>query len=282
MASRGEGAARQPGRQAEQRARDAAMQASPWLVALGRAGYVAKGVMSALIGLLAVRVALGRGGAMADQEGALVHVARAPFGRGLLLALALGIAGYALWRFAQAACDTEQQGSDAGGLAARLIYALAVGAVNLLRTGSAPENSGVAAQGWTARFLGQPFGRWLVAIARLLVIGGGCYQGYQAFEARFREELHLAEMGAATARWVLALGRGGYAARGVVFGLLGAFLGYAAPRANPGEAREIDSTLATLARHPFGPRLLGIVALGLVAYDLFLFAEARYRRMVLG
>jgi hypothetical protein len=284
------GAAQQLGRQVEQQARDAARQASPWLVAFGRFGYTAKGVMYVLIGLLAVQVVLRRGGAMTDQQGALVHVAQVPFGRVLLLVLALGIAGYALWRFLQAACDTEHKGSDMGGILARLIYAgigafhvsLVVGALNLLRTGSAPKNSSVAAQDWTARFLGKPFGQWLVAIAGLLVIGGGCYQGYKAFKAKFREELHLAEMGATTERWVVALGRVGFAARGVVFGLIGVFLVYAGLRANPGEARGIDSTLATLAAQPFGPWLLGFVALGFVAYGLFLFAEACYRRMVLG
>jgi hypothetical protein len=283
-------AAKQLGRQAEQQARHAVQQASPWLVAFGRFGYTAKGVMYALIGLLAVRVALGRGGAMTDQQGALVHVAQAPFGRVLLVAMAIGIAGYALWRILQAACDTERKGRDASGLAARLVYAgigafhavLVFGALNLLRTGDAPRNSSVSAQDWTARLLGKPFGQWLVAIVGLLVIGGGCYQGYKAFTARFREELRLGEMGATTERWVVALGRGGYAARAVVFGLIGVFLLYAALRANPGEARGIDSTLATLAQQPFGPWLLGIVALGFVAYGLFLFAEARYRRMVLG
>src|SRR5215212_5930987 len=132
-------AAQQLGRQVEREARHAARQASPWLVAFGRVGYTAKGIVYALIGLLAVRVALGRGGAMTDQQGALVQVARAPFGRVLLVALAIGIAGYALWRFLQAACDTERKGKDAAGLAARLIYAgiglfhagLVFGALNL-------------------------------------------------------------------------------------------------------------------------------------------------------
>jgi hypothetical protein len=284
------GVAKQFGRRVEDQARQAGRQASPWLVAFGRVGFAAKGVMYALIGLLAVRVALGRGGAMTDQQGALVHVARVPFGRALLLVLALGIAGYAAWRFLQAACDTEHKGHDAKGVAARLIYAgigafhvgLVAGALNLLRTGSAPKNSSVSAQDWTARLLGEPFGRWLVAIVGLLVIGAGCYQGYKASKATFREELHLVEMGATTARWVIALGRAGYIARGIVFGLIGVFLLYAALRANPGEARGIDSTLATLAAQPFGPLILGLVALGFLAYGLFLFAEARYRRMVLG
>jgi hypothetical protein len=283
-------AARHLGRQVEHQARQSARRASPWLIALGRAGYAAKGGIYVLIGALAVQVALGHGGATTDQQGALAHIAQAPFGRFVLITLAVGLVGYSLWRFLQTAFDTEHKGGSAKGIVARLVYAgigafhvgLAAGALNLLRTGSAPKNSSVSAQDWTAWLLGKPFGQGLVAIAGLIVIGAGAYQGYKAVTAKFREELRLSEMGTTTERWVIALGRAGYAARGVVFGLLGLFLLYAALRANPGEARGMDSTLATLAAQPFGPLLLGLVALGLVAYGLFLFTEVRYRRMVLG
>ena len=73
----------------------------------------------------------------------------------------------------------------------------------------------------------------------------------------------------------------GHAARGVVFGLAGGFVLVAAARVNAGEARGLDSTLATVAAQPFGPFLLGAVAVGLLLYGVYLFAEARYRRLVI-
>jgi Na+/proline symporter len=280
---------RSAGRQVGQQAHRSARKARPWLVGLGRLGYAAEGVVYTLIGVLAVQVALGRGGATTDNKGALTRIAAAPFGRALLIAVIVGIAGYALWRFLQAALDTDNEGSDARGLVKRLGYAgggavhvaLALSALALLRTGSAGASSDTAAKDWTARLLGQPFGPWLVGLVGLGVIGAGGVQIYKGCTAEFRAELKLGAMGAPEERWVTRLGRVGYAARGLVFALIGLFLLVAARRDNPNEAHGLDGALAALVQHPFGPWLLGVVALGFVAYGLCLFAEARYRRMVI-
>jgi hypothetical protein len=273
---------------AEQQARDSVRKASPWLVGLGRLGHAAKGVVYLLVGVLAVQVALGRGGETTDNKGALTRIAEAPFGKFLLIAMAIGIAGYALWRMLQALLDTDGEGSDAEGIAKRAGYAgsaviytgLALSAVQLLRMGNAGESGTQSAQSWTAQLMEKPFGQWLVAIAGLLVIGIGGYQIYKGYKATFREDLELGAIGATEENWVTRLGRIGHIARGIVFGVIGIFLIVAALQANPGEARGIDGALATLAQQSFGPWLLGAVAIGFVAYGLYMFAEARYRRMV--
>jgi hypothetical protein len=274
-------------RRVEQQARQSARRASPWLVGLGRLGYAIEGVVYALIGILAVQVALGRGGATTDNKGALVQIAGAPFGRFLLIVVTLGLIGYALWRFLQAALDVDGKGTTGKGIAKRVGYAatgavhifLAFSAIRLLQTGSAGTNSDASAKGWTAELLSKPFGQWLVAIAGLIVIGMGGYQVYSGITARFREDLALSGMSPTEDRWFTRLGQVGYSARGVVFALIGLFLVAAARRGNPGEAHGLDGALATLAQQPFGPWLLGIVALGFIAYGVFLFAEARYQRM---
>jgi hypothetical protein len=193
-----------------------------------------------------------------------------------------------LWRLLQALLDTDDEGTDAEGIAKRLGYAgsaliyttLALSAVQLLRTGSVGENSTQAAQDWTAKLMEKPLGQWLVAVVGLLVIGLGCYQLYKGYKAEFREDLELDRLGATENNWVTRLGQVGHIARGIVFGMIGLFLIIAALHANPGEARGIDGALAALAEQSFGPILLGAVALGFVAYGLYMFAEARYRRMV--
>ncbi len=275
---------------AEQQARDSVRKASPWLVGLGRLGHAAKGVVYLLVGVLAVQVVLGRGGETTDNKGALTRIAEAPFGKFLLIAMAVGIAGYALWRMLQALLDTDGEGNDAEGIAKRLGYAgsaviytgLALSAVQLLRTGNAGESGSQSAQGWTAQLMEKPFGQWLVAIVGLLVIGIGGYQIYKGYKATFREDLELGAIGATEENWVTRLGRFGHIARGIVFGVIGIFLIVAALQANPGEARGIDGALATLAQQSFGPLVLGAVAIGFVAYGIYMFAEARYRRMVVG
>ncbi len=273
--------------QVGQQARRAAHRASPVIVALGRFGYAAEGFVYALIGILAIQVALGHGGATTDNKGALTRIAQAPFGRFLLIAIALGFVGYACWRFLQAALDPEGKGTEAKGIATRLGYAItgvihlafAVSAVRLLQTGDAGATSDASAKSGTAQLLSKPFGQWLVAIVGLGVLGMAGFQFFQAVKAKFRENARLDEMSSQEERGYTILGRTGYTARGFVFAVIGLFLIVAARSANPQEARGLDSALATLASQPFGPWILGAVAIGFVAYGLFLFAEARYHRI---
>ena len=273
--------------QAADHAQHAARQAGPWVERLARFGYVAKGIVNGLVGVLALQMAFGVGGATTDARGALERILLAPFGRLLLAVIALGLVGYGLWRFVQAGLDTEGKGADAKGLLTRGSYAL-IGAAYLglalsaarLLLGSGGGNSEGQYQGWTATLLARPFGRWLVALAGLVAIGIGVYQLYQAWSAKFAEHLRLRGLGTDQQNMVTRLGRIGHAARGLVFGIIGLFLIVAAVREQPEQTRGIGGALATVAQQPYGPWLLGAVAAGLVAYGLFALVEARYRRML--
>ncbi|WP_148129269.1 DUF1206 domain-containing protein, partial [Dulcicalothrix desertica] len=73
--------------------------------------------------------------------------------------------------------------------------------------------------------------------------------------------------------------RFGIAARGFVFGIIGIFLVLAAIQVDGSEARGLGGTLAVLAQQPFGSWILGVVALGLIAYGIYSVIQARYRRI---
>src|SRR5262245_44210183 len=98
----------------------AGKEAIPWIERWGRLGHVAHGVVYGLIGVLAMQAALGTGGMTTDKEGALEHVIIAPFGQLLLALIALGLVGYATWRFVQAAFDTDDRGTGAVGIIGRV------------------------------------------------------------------------------------------------------------------------------------------------------------------
>jgi hypothetical protein len=135
-------------------------------------------------------------------------------------------------------------------------------------------------QDWTARLLSQPFGQWLVGTGGAFFFGLGFYQFYLAISAKFRKELILVELDEQQRKLVMGISRFGLLARGVVFCIIGWFLIQAAIQSDAGKAGGLSQALEALARQPYGPWLLGAVALGLVAYGIYMIAQARYRRVV--
>jgi hypothetical protein len=272
------------GRQVEQTAR-AALR-NPWVERLARLGFAARGVVYALMGILAVQTAFGarRASRMADTRGVLQVVARQS--TALLWLLAVGLFGYALWRIVQGVFDPENKGKDAKRLALRagrilsgLIYGgLAWAAVRIAM--GARDAGGNGARGWTADLMDKPFGRWLVALAGVGVIVFGIVQIWRGWTAKLHDHLKLQEMDAREQRLALVSGRLGLIARGVVFLLSGWFLIQAAWRFDAGQARGLGGALEMLARQPHGTWLLGFVAFGLIAFGAHSILLARYRRIV--
>jgi len=259
---------------------------SEWLERLARAGLVARGVVYVVVGLLAVQVARGDRQERADKQGAMQAVVRQPLGRILVLGLAIGFAGYALWRFVEAA--TGPQGEDDARkalvkrvfcLARGLLYAgLALSAARLLIRSKGGSGS-TAQVDWTARVLHWPGGQLLIGAVGVAVMIGGGYVGWRGLNRKFRKRLKLAQMSPAERRWILRLGTVGMVARMIVSVLIGIFLIAAAVQHKPDKSVGIDGALKALADRSYGPPLLVVVALGLAAYGLYSFAEARYRRV---
>lgn len=271
--------------QAATGAASTARQLAPWIERLARVGYAAKGVVYVLIGVLAARAALGAGGRTTDSGGALTAIGNASYGRLLLVVIAIGLLGYALWRVIEAATDAERKGSDAKGLAKRaagagrgLLYVgLALQAVRLLRGGSAGGDS--RTQDWTARLMAAPFGRWLVAAVGAGVIGYALYQLYRAYASKVRKHLDLSRLSAGAQQLAVAVGRFGIGARGVVFLVIGWFLVRAARQADASQASGVGEALRTLERQPNGKWILALVGIGFVAYGIYELINARYRRI---
>ena len=256
---------------------------------LARAGYLTKGVVYAIIGVLAFQAAIGSGGQTSGSRGAIRQIAEQPFGQVLLILTAIGLLGYAVWRFIQAIKDPEGKGSDGEGIAKRVGYAisgaiyafLAFYAASIVfgwSTGSS-GGSGGGKEAWTAQLLAQPFGQWLVGLVGAIVIGVGVYQIYKAVKAKFMDHLKTGEMSQTERTWAERAGRFGLSARGVIFGIAGVFLIVAAIQSDPSETRGLGGVLQTLSEQPYGPWLLGVVALGLIAYAVHCAVQSRYRKV---
>jgi hypothetical protein len=251
-----------------------------------RLGYAAKGIVYTIIGWLAASAAFGSGGRTTGTRGALRSLVNRPFGRVLLGLVAIGLSGYVLWRFVQAIMDTENQGTDAKGIIQRLSYAgngsiyagLAITAVQIIM-GEVDFDNGYGSRDWTALLLAQPFGQWLVGTGGALVIGVGFSEFYQAYTANFCRKFKLSEMSDTEKTWATRIGRFGLGARGVVYSIIGFFLIQAAHQSKSQQVRGLEGALDSLAGQPYGRWLLGIVAIGLMAYGVYYIVQARYRRI---
>lgn len=258
--------------------------AAPWIERFARIGYTAKALLYATVGILAAEAALGQGGRTTDTRGALGTILGAPFGRAMLFTMALGLAGYALWRLVEALTDPEGRGTGAKALALRASYAargviylgLALAAFRLAigRHGSGGSDR---TEDWTRRALEAPAGEWLVWIAAAVVAAYGLYQLYRAYAAKLGRQLNIGQVSRETGRWVLLVSRFGIAARGVVFCLIAVFLTRAGAQHDAHEAGGVRESLEALGR--LGRWPLGIMALGLVAYGAYELLNARYRRI---
>jgi hypothetical protein len=250
-----------------------------------RLGFLARGAIYVIVGVLAIQVASHTTrNTRTDQRGAMEVIDHQPFGHWLLVVVAVGLGGYAAWRFVQAYAGHGPEGggdhTTMGRIAAAgsgCAYAiLCVLAITILIGGSSSSSN---THKQTAGVLGWPGGQWLVGAAGVIFVGVALFQAYKGISRKFLDEDKTEQMGETTLRVLTAFGVVGYLARTVAFGLIGIFLIRAAIDFNPHQAVGLDGALARVAHHQFGTLLLGLVAAGLIAFGLYSIADARYRRI---
>jgi hypothetical protein len=267
------------------RVRGAGRQAanSPVMSGLARAGFVARGVLYALIGIIALEIAFGHSHQQADRSGAVRLVAATPFGSIILWLLVVGFAGMTLWRLSEAIWGAAGPGGPKatkrlGSLGRAILYAVITYGILKYALGlGAPASTNKQSQDLTAAALHYPGGQAIVAIVGIVIAAAGIALMYQAWQGRFLRNMRMGSASARTRTVVTRLGQIGGVARGAVFVTIGIFLTIAAVDAKPGQAKGIDSALRVFAHTPLGPWLLALAAIGLVMFGAFSCCEARWR-----
>lgn len=259
--------------------------AAPWLGPLARAGMAGSGVLYVTVAVLAATVAVDGRGSTTDSQGALRTLAQEQLGSALLVVLAIGFAGYALWRFAVAALGEKLEAAEDLNALKRIWYvarggffAYLSGATIAVLTGSRGEDRREEARA-SAEVLSWPGGRWIVLAAGLGVVAYAAGAGYRGVTRGFEDDLKQGQLSGDSRRWVLRLGTAGYLAKATVFALIGIFLLRTAWQHDPQESKGLDGALAEIAQRPYGNALLGLTAAGLLCWGLFRFAQARYRKV---
>ena len=198
---------------------------------LARLGYGARGFVYLSVGSLALLTALQNRGAPSGSTGAIAAISQWPLGRFWMVAMAVGLTCFSVWRALQSLLDADRQGGSRKALLARAgqaISAMVYGTLAwstfrllpLLRQVSPPEEEASAHAG-AAHLLAWPYGGWLLIGVGLFVSGGGVANVVRAVHGDVGDRLVC---GPATHLWASWLGRVGYLGRGVAFLPLGFFL----------------------------------------------------------
>ncbi|GJD29405.1 hypothetical protein PMNALOAF_0638 [Methylobacterium adhaesivum] len=250
---------------------------------LARFGYGARGIVYCVVGGLALLAALGRGGRADDSESAIRWVLAGPFGPVLVGFIAVGLLGFALWRFVEGLTDADRRGTSAKGLVVRAahigsaaIYTGLAITAGSLALGLGRARSGDGMQDWTAWLLAKPFGLWLVAFIGLGIMAGGVAFLVKAATGKVTDRLKL---GPDQCRWAKPVGQFGYGARGIAFLIIGGFFLAAAWHQASSEVKGLAGAFAALRAQPYGWVLLAIVAAGHFAFGAFGLIQARFRHI---
>jgi hypothetical protein len=267
--------------------------ADRWVERAGKAGLSARGIVYCVLAALCVALAVGDRTEETDQQGALAELAERSLGRVLLVVLIVGFVAYGAWRLARAVRGEGGEDPNAGkrllDLAKAALYlGLALSTYRLL-TDDAPAGGQAGGgggggsgteriQGASARLMHDyGWGRWAIGLAGLGVIAFGGWQVYRGLSQKFRKRLE--ESFEAQHAATIKLGVVGHVARGAVIGVIGWLLIRSARNFDPTQPVGVDAALREVLHAPYGPVLAVAVGLGLGAYGLYSFGEARYRQI---
>ncbi|MDT7571695.1 MAG: hypothetical protein QOE05_1869 [Actinomycetota bacterium] len=266
--------------EAKQAAREA--ERSDTVEWLARLGLVCRGLIWLIIGVLGVQVALGANDRV-DKNGALHAIAEKPLGELLLVVLVVGFLGYAAWRLLEGAVGHRDQEAGRKRLTKRgsslfrggIYLFLAGSTAKYLITGGGNDKT----KPITARVMAHTGGRSLVFLVGAGIVVGGLAMVVRAFRQKFEDNLDMGAMPDWLRSATSVIGTVGLASRGLVFVLIGSFLVKAAVEFDPDNAKGLDGSVKTLASQPFGRLMLFAAAVGLLAFALWSWLEARYRKI---
>jgi amino acid transporter len=247
--------------------------------AMARAGLAGRGTLYVLLGVLALGLALSGRKKETDQRGAFEQLAANPAGWALVLAIAIALAAYAIWRLADAVIGDDDAKTRVASVGRGIIYgALSVSAFGVLVSGNSSSQRRQQ-QEWTATLMKQTGGRWLVGLVGVVVLVVGVVLVVRGAKTKFDEDFPLGSMSRRARKVTRTTGLVGTIARGIVVGMVGVLFLIAAVQFDPQKARGVDGALRQIRDAPVGPYLLALVAIGLVMFGLFGFCEARWRKL---
>ncbi|MBP0440771.1 DUF1206 domain-containing protein [Tianweitania sediminis] len=247
---------------------------------MAKAGYAARGLVYLVIGWLTFLSGIrGHESQAADSKGAVQTLMGSGPGSAIAVILILGLLSYALWRLIQATLDPDDHGTSAKGAAIRAgLFASGITYIGLtaytfsLWRGSASQSEGAGAfSQWVTSIIGGQVAAYLLA---LILAGVAIAHFIKAWRRGYEKYMELDEE---TKKVIAPVAMTGLIARGAIFLVLAILLFYGGTLA--GGQPGTDDALSFIRDLPAGRILLILTALGLLAFALYSFAEARWRRV---
>lgn len=257
------------------------------LEAAARVGYGARGFVYLSAGVLILLAAVDLVGDAVGIKGSLDWLAMRPFGRLWVFLVGLGLAAFVTWRLLQSVFDADHEGVTRHGLSTRVSQgfsgfsyaALSFAAFSLLvhtPDGDPAIEGVVRSREQAATVLALPFGKWLLVGIGLMIFGIGAGNIVKAWREDFTQYLACS---AKTCHRVEPLARIGHVARGLAYLPLAGLVVLAGLNSEASDVTSLGAALEAVERQPAGRWILVAGALGFIAFGVFSFIEARFRRI---
>jgi hypothetical protein len=265
--------------QAEQKARK--VNDNPWFERGVRVGLVGYGIVHLLVGWLALQLAFGDRSGSPDQQGALQQIAQESYGDVLLWMIGIGLLFMAVWQVFEAlwghtSRDEPKRTIKRVGSAGKVVIYAVVGISAIKFAMEAQSGGKSSTDSMTADLMKQTAGQWLVAAVGIVIIVVGVMQVKRGVTKSFTKDLKGGATSGTSGTAVERFGQVGYISKGIAIGVVGILFVWAAWDHDPKKAGGLDTALRTILDQPFGPFLLGAIALGIIAFGLYCFAWAKY------
>lgn len=251
---------------------------------LARGGFVGYGIIHLLFAWIALQVAFTGSNQDSDQSGALQSLADKSGGKVLLVVIAIGLIAMAIWQAFEAAIG-ESGEQDRTALFERIVSGartilygyLAFMAIKISQGSNASMGDNSESKSQT--IMDSTGGRWLIGFVGLVVIGVGVGMAIYGFKEKFTKHLNTQQMATQVRKQTVRLGKAGYMAKGTAYAIAGVLVVLAAVNYDPDKARGLDAALKTLAGYSWGVWVLALIALGIAAFGIYCFAQAKYRKV---